>query len=145
MEILRRETDYAMRALVRLTEEEAGELVSTRRLSEDCGISLDHVRKIMPKLARAGLVKPVRGATGGFCLTKAPGEVRLKEVVDAIQGPLSVNKCALGVENCCRSTGCPMVGPVRYMQERLDQMTQTMTLEDLARGNVEKAKEAIYD
>ncbi len=132
MEILRRETDYAMRALIKVSGEES--LVSTRYLSEACGVSLEHIRKIMPKLAQAGLVVAVRGARGGFRLARPAPDIHLNEIIEAVQGPLKVNKCTMGDEGCERRPECSMVGPVRYLQERLDEMTRKMTLKDLAEG-----------
>jgi len=129
MEILRRETDYGLRAMVALAQ--AGGLVPTRRLAAECGVTLDYIRKIMPKFTQAGLVESVRGSAGGFKLKRAAGSIRFDEIVTAIQGPLVVNICTGDSGYCDRVTACPIGAKVEALQKELDVVFSSMTLEEL--------------
>jgi Rrf2 family protein len=57
-------------------------------------------------LAKAGIVRSTRGVKGGFALAKKPAEISLLNVVEAIDGPVAMNICAVDKKNCCSSTTC---------------------------------------
>ena len=89
MEILRRETDYALRALHVLNTR--GECTDTMDLARECRVPLPALRKIMQTLAKAGVVKTVRGAMGGYLLA---GPVRNISPYSG-QGPMKGSVCIL--------------------------------------------------
>ena len=95
MNILRQNTDYALRAMANLAGRYGSGSVSTRRISDEEGISYEFTAKIMQNLHAAGLVTSTMGPKGGFSLAKAPDEITLLEVVSALQGEVCVNKCFL--------------------------------------------------
>jgi Rrf2 family protein len=141
MEILRRETDYALRALVILGQ--TGDLVSTRALADECDISLDHIRKIMPRLAKADIVEAVRGAKGGFRLSRDPENIYLNEVIQAMQGPLIVNRCIRGRVRCGRFDTCVIAGWVEQLQEGIDRITHRVSLHDIIEKNTKQPQEGM--
>jgi Rrf2 family protein len=67
--------------------------------------------KILQKLARANIVKSYRGVKGGFRLARKPKEINLLEVIEAIQGPVVMNICALD-KKMCRFSGTCTIHPV---------------------------------
>jgi len=75
---IRRETDYALRAIaVMVSHRENGRALSTSSLTELCASSVDMMRKVMLKLAGAGIVKSSRGRNGGFVLARRPERISL--------------------------------------------------------------------
>jgi Rrf2 family protein len=82
--------------------------------------------KLFGMLARAGLVMPIRGKGGGYLLGRAPEDISLLEVIEAVEGPLAVNQCQ-DTPPRCDFEECP-VRPVwtdiqRYMREKLGSVT----------------------
>ena len=77
---LTRHTDVALRIMIRLAQT-PGERVAIRILAADCDAPENHVMKITPTLARAGLVRSVRGRIGGLVLARAPEDIALGEIV----------------------------------------------------------------
>jgi len=132
VEILRRETDYALRALAVLAG--ARGPVPTSRLADLCDVSLDLTRKIMQKLSKGGIVRADRGTNGGFRLARKPSRVKLAEVVACTQGPLVVNTCVKGAECCCYFPRCPLASRIQVMQKEIDRLTEKTTLADLVTG-----------
>lgn len=128
MEILRRETDYALRALHVLDQQE---YTDTIVLARECKAPLTSIRKIMKKLAAEGIVKAVRGVQGGYLLAIPARRISLGRVVEIIQGPVFMNLCNRKGYPCPYSGKCPMKGSVCILQDRLNSLFNKTTLAEI--------------
>lgn len=104
MDITRR-CDYALRIL-EAAYESGDSYVSVADISEQEDIPYAFARSIQHDLVKGGLIKTVRGARGGLALDCDPAQITLLEVLDAVQGPVSVSLCAVDAEYCKRRGGC---------------------------------------
>ena len=129
MDVIRREGDYAVRIMQVLSAAEG--YCPTSRLAAETGVSIDHVRKIMPALSRAGLVQSRRGVNGGFQLARAAGEISLREIVDTVQGPLSMHLCLRKIIECPMAEGCRFRSLLRDWQDDLNRKLESVRLSDL--------------
>ncbi len=77
-------------------------------IAKEMQIPKSFLAKIVQKLARASLVKSFRGVKGGFQLARLPGEISLLDVMEAIEGEVSLNACAIDQSYCVRSKTCPV-------------------------------------
>ena len=89
----------AMHAMVFLAGR-PGRRVSTGDIAEALDVSEAHLSKVLQRLAKAGLVRSVRGPSGGFTLGRPGGKIALLEVYEAIEGPLAPLKCLFGRPVC---------------------------------------------
>lgn len=64
------------------------------------------VSKILKMLARAGLVSSVRGAHGGYLLSRAPQAISLVDIIDAMDGPIGMTECSVTPGLCAQEGGC---------------------------------------
>lgn len=78
----------------------AGRLLRTKEIAGVLGASEAHLSKVLQRMTRAGLVKPTRGPAGGFGLARPADQISLKDIYEAIQGPLDVVKCPLSIPSC---------------------------------------------
>jgi Rrf2 family iron-sulfur cluster assembly transcriptional regulator len=85
---LNSKTAYGVQALYDMAFHGDGRAVQARELSERQGIPLRYLEQILQELRRAGLVAAKRGPGGGYALSRAPEDVCLAEVVEALDGPL---------------------------------------------------------
>ena len=131
MDILRRNTDYALRAMVNLAGHYGEDPVSTRDISQTEDISYQLACKLMQKLNNAGLVKSSMGPHGGFVLSRTPTKINLAEVIDAIQGPLSLSRCLLGENVCQRQSSCPITVKLSELQKNIGDYLQSIMLDEL--------------
>ncbi|MBM3336012.1 Rrf2 family transcriptional regulator [Candidatus Sumerlaeota bacterium] len=86
----------------------AGESVGNRQMATLMGASEAHLAKVLQRLARVGLVKSARGPKGGFVLAKAPTDITILEIYEAIEGPLGAVTCLLGRPVCGGGDKCFM-------------------------------------
>ncbi len=105
-----RETDYAFRMVLFLTDNRDQEKVGAKLISDSMVIPMRFTLKILRKLNIAGLIRSFRGAKGGFALNRPPHEITIKDVIVAIEGPIFLNPCLLDDEACTRNAAstCPV-------------------------------------
>jgi FeS assembly SUF system regulator len=84
-------TDYGILLAVELGE--LGEPTSVRALCLRTGVPQATASKVLQSLARAGIARSRRGATGGYSLTRPSREIPMLEVLTALEGPLAVTDC----------------------------------------------------
>ena len=100
-----RKTDYALRMLSMLVENEDS-LLSVRTAADQVNVPYSFARSIQHGLVQAGIVESLRGVHGGMRLRVDPREVTIRQVVEAVQGPLRMNDCTSDGANCPRMSSC---------------------------------------
>ncbi len=131
MEIIHRDTDYAIRALAHLAASE--DMLSVTSIAEHINVPVDFLRKIMQHVKAAGLVQSVRGPFGGYSLTRAPENIRLQDIIAATQGPLRMNACFADPGVCENSGGCEVQNLLGEVEEKLRLYLEDITLADIAK------------
>lgn len=140
MDILRRNTDYALRAMVHLTRHWQNGPVSTSEIAESEEISYQLACKLMQKLQKAGLVESTMGAKGGFTLSRRPSKISLTEVIEAVQGRINLNRCLMGDYKCPREAKCPVYVKLAGLQKQIDGYFARVNLAELIRAKTGKSK-----
>ncbi|NIM94288.1 MAG: Rrf2 family transcriptional regulator [Anaerolineales bacterium] len=101
-----RQADYAVRAVLHLTELENGNRAPTSQIASEQNIPPSFLAKIVSQLSVAGIVQTSRGARGGVSLARDPSEITLLEVVEAIDGPITLNDCVTDPNSCPFGDDC---------------------------------------
>ena len=107
MEITR-QADYALRAMLFLAKLGPDRHAATSIIATDRKIPLSFLAKIISQLSIAGLIHTSRGAHGGVSIARTPSEISLLEVVEAIDGPISLNECVVNSKSCDFNGDCPL-------------------------------------
>jgi Rrf2 family protein len=89
------------------------------------------LRKLLQKLAGAGLVQSVKGTGGGFRLARAPRDISVLDIIEPVQGKLAFNRCFLGSNGCPLQGRCKISRKLTGIQEHLVQFFKGITLGDL--------------
>ena len=113
-------------AMLLLALEPKGKEVSVVALAKRLDVSDNHLSKVMQRLSKAGVVKSKRGPKGGFFLAKSPEQIRLLDIYETIDGPLSEETCLLSKPICdgtCCLLGSLLVDMQRQIRSHLTQTT----------------------
>ncbi|MHC4882311.1 MAG: RrF2 family transcriptional regulator [Planctomycetota bacterium] len=131
MELIRRDTDYAFRLAAQLaTAYGEDTALSARVLAEDNDVSYALACKILQKLTHAGIVESVMGPKGGFRLAKKPEKIAFSQLIEAVQGPVTVNKCLMGGFKCPRKGKCPARPKMAELQNKINGYLNGLTLKE---------------
>jgi Rrf2 family iron-sulfur cluster assembly transcriptional regulator len=133
------EGDYALRVVLFLYKYSNGERVEAKVISERENIPLRFLLKLLRKLASADIVKSYRGTGGGYAIEKPPSQVSILQVVQAIEGPIYVNKCLFD-ENMCnlkRAETCEIHKALENFQSGMLQGLDKFTFEEILKTPVE--------
>jgi len=129
---LTRKGEYAIRGIVYL----AGKPIDKVCLLSDIAAAVDvpptFLAKIFQQFSKMGLVKSFRGTGGGFMLGRAPENITLLEVVEAVEGPIIPNRCVATPPDCGRSGGCNVHPVWRRVQGEVRGVLEGVTLKELS-------------
>jgi Rrf2 family protein len=103
-----RQADYAVRAVLYLTKQDAIGRAPTSRIAQEMRIPPSFLAKIVSQLSVAGVVQTSRGARGGVSLAREPKDITLLEVIEAIDGPITLNECVPDRSACVFGDDCPV-------------------------------------
>ena len=103
-----RQADYAVRAVLHVARLTDGERLATSVIAEEENIPLPFLAKIVSQLSVKGIVDAMRGASGGVRLARPASEISLLEVIEAIDGEISLNRCVLNEDACTSTETCPV-------------------------------------
>ncbi len=103
-----RQADYALRAMYYLSKLEPTERAATSLIADEQRIPPSFLAKIISQLSIAGLIHTSRGARGGVSLARPPENISILEVVEAIDGPLTLNECTHSIDACPFGENCPI-------------------------------------
>jgi Rrf2 family protein len=103
-----RQADYALRAMIYLARLEPAQRAATSQIAAKQRIPPSFLAKIISQLSIAGLIHTSRGARGGVSMARAPEEVSVLDVVEAIDGPISLSDCTGDPSGCPFGEDCPM-------------------------------------
>ncbi len=137
-------TDYGTMILVHLALQKAG-LNSASDVSAGTRLALPTVQKLLKLLARSGLVQSVRGAGGGYRLSRAPASISAAEILDALEGPLSITECSTAESRCELEAGCPVGGAWQRINRGIRRALDEITLAELAYPPHEFSLTGLYE
>ena len=101
-----RQADYAVRAVLHLSELENGGRAPTSKIALKQNIPPSFLAKIVSQLSVAGVVQTSRGARGGVSLSRDAADISLLEVIEAIDGPITLNECVTDPSACIFGDDC---------------------------------------
>lgn len=129
-----RKIDYALRAAIHLAMRSDGRPSSVAEIAERERIPKKFLEKIIQDLIHHGLVRSTRGAQGGYTLAREPEMVTFKEVIEAIEGPVSLNVCvgaSSDAHECTMFPHCGMLWVWQEAQKRVMEVFASTTLADV--------------
>jgi Rrf2 family iron-sulfur cluster assembly transcriptional regulator len=132
LSLLRQNTDYALRVMVHLAHNETNDsCISARTLAKEQDISYQFACKILQQLHEAKLVESTMGPKGGYRLSRPAEEITMRDVIEAVQGPVDLNRCLKGLDTCPRQPICPVTEKLAVLQGQIEDYLEQITLAQL--------------
>jgi len=122
---------YGLRLMLALGASEKKGPVFLREIARAEGISEKYLSQIIIPLKAKGLVTTFRGAHGGYLLGRPASEIRLREIIEPLEGDLCLVDCVANATLCGRSTECVTRDIWKGMDTVLTEYLDSVTLEDL--------------
>jgi Rrf2 family protein len=128
--MIRRHSDYGVRALLYLATANRP-AVPCAELASACAIPKSFAYKVLRKLRAGGLVDGRQGRPGGFNLCGNPAAISLLDVVEVMQGSVTVSRCVMECSVCQNAAACPLSVKWKELQDRIVHFLKQITLQDL--------------
>ena len=132
---------YGLRILIDLAIHDQNKPRLVRDIAESQQISEKYISRLIIDLRRARLVRSVRGVKGGFFLARSPNEITLLDILETMEGTISIVDCVMAPEKCPQCNGCGVRGIWQRLNDGIrDQMRSITFAEILAEytnGNAE--------
>jgi Rrf2 family cysteine metabolism transcriptional repressor len=122
---------YGTRALLEMARHYGEGPLLLRDIAERQQISLQYLERLMSPLTKSGLIHSIRGAKGGVWLSRPPQEIRLSQVVEAMEGPIIPVDCIEDPEFCNRAGACATRDVWTGVQHAIYKVLDKITLADL--------------
>jgi len=132
------EADYGLRVVLHLCKLGYGEKVEARIISEKEGIPLRFLLKLLRKLILVDILRSYRGVKGGYAINKLPEQITLKDVIEAIDGPVCVNRCVIEPTFCNlnKTAVCVVHRAMTKVQKKLNAELESINFKQLVDGEV---------
>lgn len=104
---LTRAADYGVRVMIHMATLHANERTLLPTLARATGAPQSFLSKVLQALCRAGFIVSRRGQAGGFEMLSPGRKASVQEVIEAIEGPISLNLCLVSGASCKRKASCP--------------------------------------
>ncbi len=124
---------YGLRAMVELAVNYGKGPLSLREIEESQGISQKYLEQIVPHLKTAGFLRSVQGSAGGYILTSDPEEVKVLEILQALEGSIALVDCVDQPNTCDQKSGCVTRQIWVEIAELTMEYLSSKTLAELAR------------
>jgi Rrf2 family transcriptional regulator, iron-sulfur cluster assembly transcription factor len=131
---LTRKAEYAIRGMLYLSRQQEGNISMLIDIAGAVEAPKTFLAKIFQELVKTGLIKSTRGVRGGFVLARPPERITLREIVEAIEGPIMPNQCLMGEGVCSFQNTCPVHPVWRRLQAVTKGILDEVTLKTLSAG-----------
>lgn len=133
---------YGLRAIVDLAINVDEGQVSLKSVAQRQGLSENYLEQLFSSLKKSGLVKSIRGAQGGYLLSKPADKITVGDVLRSLEGTLSPVECIdLDMPSCCDKSDLCVTAPVwAKLRDKINEVVDSITIADLVLDFKNKTK-----
>lgn len=131
MNRINRKMEYALMALQYMAHKNSGDLTTAKQVSETFHSPFDATARVMQVMAQKGILHSEQGVLGGYSIAKDLSQITLFELMEIIQGPLSITACMQDERECDIQDQCNIISPMHFLNQKLNQFYMSINLKDL--------------
>ncbi|MCL5264367.1 MAG: Rrf2 family transcriptional regulator [Chloroflexi bacterium] len=129
---LSRRADYGVRAMIDVASRRQGKRTTIDDISRRQAVPVGFLRRIIAALAVGGLLQTQRGEGGGIILARQADDITLLEILEALEGPIALNRCTFNPSQCPRTSHCAVHEVWARLQRQLTETMGAISLSALA-------------
>src|SRR5688500_9606505 len=129
---LSKKSDYALISMKHLATRSDASSSSAREISESYDIPLELLAKVLQRLVRSRLLVSVQGTRGGYRLARHPSMISVADVIQAVDGPVTVTACSTDDHNCDQYSKCSVRDPLWKIKNRILDTLNTVSVAEMA-------------
>ncbi len=124
---------YGVKAMFALAQKYGRGPIPLKNIAKEQGISEPYLEQIISSLRKAGLVKSVRGAQGGYMLTKDPARITVGDIIRILEGPIVPTDCVIDNDNitCQNARGCIPREVWKKVKDSVNEVMDSITLKQM--------------
>jgi Rrf2 family cysteine metabolism transcriptional repressor len=136
---------YGVRMMIDLASHYGGGPVLLREIARRQGISEKYLSNLINPLKATGLIEATRGLHGGYVLGKPPAEITMRDIVQAVEGPMCLVDCVVKPASCSRTPFCIARDLWMETADAIGQVLEKYTLADMVERQKTKGDTAAHD
>lgn len=131
MNRLNRKIEYALMSLKYMSTRLAGQLVTVKEICAATHIPFDATSRVMQQMAQKGILKSEQGAHGGYLLVTDLSKISFHDIIDMVDGPLQVVRCASGKKSCEFLAKCNVTSPLQSFNQKLAEFYKDLSVAEI--------------
>ena len=136
--LLSRACTYGLRAALYLASQANSRPLLVKQIADRLGIPFHFLGKIVQGMVKAGLLLSYKGRNGGVTLARPAEQIRLREIVEAIDGPDLLKGCVLGLPQCSGDHPCPLHAEWSGIRDEIQNMLDERSISQMMSGLAER-------
>lgn len=133
-------TRYGIRAMIEMAQNYGNGPLQLKNIARRQDISVKYLEQIVAILKAGGFIRSIRGAKGGYILAKAPNQIKLNNVFDCLEGPVSMVECVEDENYCAKSADCVARQLWQRVSNAIGTILSLITIQDLVDSAKDKMK-----
>ena len=122
---------YGLRILLDVALHQERGPVALSEIARRQALSQKYLWKVITPLKTAGFLRAIRGMQGGYVLARTPDEITVRDIVEVLEGPVSLVACVTDPKTCARSADCTARGVWTEIETKLNATMSGITLGDI--------------
>lgn len=135
---------YGVKAVLELAMHYGREHVSIKSIAERQSVSEYYLEQLFAQLRRAGIIRSMRGAYGGYALSRPPGEITVYDVIEVLEGSIEISDCI--TDTTCRNSDCCATRLLWVrIKDSIDDVLKSTTFQDMVEdyNNMKMSKDGV--
>jgi len=124
-------TRYGIRAILELAENYGKGPLQLKIIARHQEISVKYLEQLIAILKSSGIVRSIRGSKGGYTLAKPPGQIKVSDCFNCLEGHVVTVECVDNIDCCVRAADCAARQVWAQVQQAVENVLQSITLQDL--------------
>jgi Rrf2 family transcriptional regulator, cysteine metabolism repressor len=123
--------EYGLRAILEVAKNQNGNPLRLKDIAQRQNISAKYLEQLMTILKTAGFVRTSRGSKGGYTLAKSANQIKISEIFNTLEGPITTAECIENKNFCANATDCVIRQIWQQVHQAMTDVLQSITLQDL--------------